>query len=131
MAMRRAISRLNRADFPTLGRPTIATFGRLFTAPFIARTPGSVLCRVRVAFSLQLAHAIHYVNHARQEREKSSANHNVKQRNKAELQHHPSNRDHLADSRNLTRPPWFDLHFAVEKIQNGGADENDGIARDN
>src|SRR6185436_19439332 len=79
----------------------------------------------------QLAHTIHYVNHAREEREKSSANHDVKQGKKAELQHHPCDRDHLADCRNFTRPPWSHLHFAVEQIENGGADENDGVARDN
>ncbi len=47
------------------------------------------------------------------------------------LQHDPSNRDHLRNSRDFTGPPRSHVHFADEQMQYARADENDGIARDN
>src|ERR1700687_2632226 len=47
-----------------------------------------------------------------------------------QLQQHPRDRAHLADSRNFTGPVRFHFHFAVEQMQDDCAHENDSIARD-
>src|SRR5438128_5541338 len=89
-----------------------------------------MFCRVGVPFSLQLSHAVRNVKNAGNKREKSSTDHDVEQGNKVKLQHHPSNCDHLRNSCDFPRPPWFHLYFAVEQIQHHRTDEDDGIARD-
>jgi len=89
-----------------------------------------MFCRVGVPFSLQLSNAVRNVNNAGNKREKPSTDHDVEQRNKVKLQHHPSNRDHLRNSCDFPGPPRFHLHFAIEQIQHHGANEDDGIARD-
>ena len=47
-----------------------------------------------------------------------------------QLQHHPRDRAHLADSRNFACPVRFHFHFAVEQMQDDRAHEDDSIACD-
>jgi hypothetical protein len=53
--------RLNSADLPTFGRPTITTFGSVF-APFTKNSPDLEFRRMRMAFGLQLPDAVGDVN---------------------------------------------------------------------
>ena len=75
-----------------------------------------------VAFGLQLAHTIHYVNDAGHECENSGDDDNEEQGKKMQLQHHPRDRAHLANSRNFAGPIWFHLHLAVKQMQDTRAD---------
>jgi hypothetical protein len=73
MAMLRPARRLNNADFPTFGRPTIATFPASGDAPSLS----SVNLRVRVPFKLQLSHTIPHVDNAGYECEETGGRNDV------------------------------------------------------
>src|SRR5207244_2319308 len=64
------------------------------------------------------------------EGEDSRHDHDEPQREKSQLQHHPCDRAHLTNRRNLTGPTWFHPHFVANEImQDGGTDQNDRVAR--
>ena len=83
----------------------------------------SVPCR------LQLPDAICHINDPGDRRENASRNYNIEQGNQTQLQHHPTDGDHLQNSRYFSSPVWFHVHFSNEQIQHARADEKNGIAR--
>src|SRR4029077_3293959 len=79
--------------------------------------------------SLQLAEAFDDIDHPGNEGEYSRHRHDEPQRQKSQLQHHPRNRAHLTNGRDLTRPTRFHPHFVADEImQDGRADQNDRVA---
>ena len=84
---------------------------------------------VGVTFGLQLPDASDHINHAGNKGEDSRHDHDEPQRQKSQLQHHPCDRAHLTNGRNLARPTWFHPHFVADEImQDGRADQNDSVA---
>src|SRR6187401_1064795 len=114
----RPTSRLNSADFPTLGRPTIATVFILKLRPrlWIART-----------FRMQLANPVHYVAEAGDECEQpgeidrqikephfdQSVTDGYRGVKEVELKHAQGDRDHLQKRRCLASPARPDAHRPV------------------
>src|SRR5438132_6470565 len=71
---------------------------------------------VGVTLLLQLADAFDDINHTRNEGEDSRHDHDKPQRQKSQLQHHPCDRAHLTNGRDLARPTWFHAHFVADEI---------------
>src|SRR5438876_9736594 len=108
----------------------IATFG-VSLLPFIdCKMSILIPAGVRMSFGLQLADAIHHVNHAGDQSEKSRDDADEKQRKKTQLEHHPPDSAHLANGRNFTGPIRFDEYLAVQQMQNNRAYEDDSVPRD-
>src|SRR5438105_3268361 len=155
IAMRRPAIRLNNADFPTFGRPTITMFiALLYQRKFrmtndegttkrrpccppitpllhhsIAALRSALARSVGLTSGLQLADASDDIDHAGNEGEDSRHHHDEPQWQKSQLQHHPRDRAHLTNSRDLASPTWFNPHFIADEImQDGGADQNDRVA---
>ena len=77
---------------------------------------------------LQLPDAFDYIDHTGNEGKDSRHHHDEPQRQKSQLQHHPRNRAHLTNGRDLTRPTGFNPHFVADEImQDGRADQNDRV----
>jgi hypothetical protein len=90
-----------------------------------------VRARVRVPAGLQLANAFQHVNDSRNRREHTGDDHDEGERQKSQLQHHPCDRAHLANGRDLSGPARFHFHFVADEImENDRADEDHRVARD-
>src|SRR4051812_7267118 len=122
MAMFRPTNRLKSADLPTFGRPTIETVPALAAA-------GLIDFGIGVPFALQLSHAISDIDDSGNESEQSRSGDEVDEGNESKLQHDPTDRDHLQNGGDLSRPMRFHLHAPIEQMQNSRADEDDRIAR--
>src|SRR5438132_11485392 len=83
---------------------------------------------VRMSFGLQLADAIHHVNHAGDQSENSRDDDDEEQRKKTQLQHHPPDSAHLANGRNFTGPIRFDEYLAVQQMQNNRVYEDESVS---
>ena len=80
---------------------------------------------------LELAHAVHHINHAGDERENSRDGDDENERKKMQLQHDPTDRAHLANGCNLSGPDRFHPHFIADEIvQDPSADQDYRVPRD-
>src|SRR2546421_6965645 len=128
--MFRPTSRLNSADLPTFGRPTIETEPTISPACLAEITPLTLAqFRVGVAFGRKLSDTVADIDHPGDECEKSCCENDVDQRQDADLQHDPGNCRHLEHRRHFARPARPDPDFAVENMENGAADKNHGVPR--
>ena len=85
-----------------------------------------------MSLSLQLTHAFHHVDDARNKSKNAGDEDNEDERKEMKLQHHPGDSAHLANSCYFSGPTWFYPHFIGDEIvQDDGTDQNDGVARDN
>src|SRR5256886_14684817 len=88
-----------------------------------------VTARWRLPASLQLANALQYVNDARDESEHARHHHDKGEGKKAQLQHHPRDRAHLANGGDFSGPARFHFHFVADEImENDRADQDDRVA---
>src|SRR5207302_8751692 len=80
---------------------------------------------------LQLTHAFHHVDDARNKSKNAGDEDNEDERKEVKLQHHPGDSAHLANGCYFSAPTWFYPHFIADEIvQDDGTDQNDGVARD-
>src|SRR5437660_2145038 len=85
-----------------------------------------------MSLSLQLTHAFHHVDDARNKSKNTGDEDNEDERKEVKLQHHPGDSAHLANGCYFSGPTWFYPHFIADEIgQDDGTDQNDGVARDN
>src|SRR3954471_24123414 len=112
--MLRPTSRLNSADLPTFGRPTIETEPALSSADWAGMVmPTLTQFRVRVTFGGKLPHPVAQVDHAGDEGEESSPANDVDQRGDMHLQHDPRDLRHLQDRRHFARPARPHPYLAI------------------
>src|SRR3954465_11146279 len=105
--------RLNNADLPTFGRPTLVTLGSTWSL-FMGTPLASERFGVGVSLILELPDAGRHVNAAGDRGEKGGRQNDVNQWQKSQLEHDPGNGRHLQNGRHFSRPTWPNLHFAVE-----------------